>query len=163
MSCGFCALSCRTQSQKSPPWACDKGCAEACAERFSALKLISALLKGPILIKYRSNKKNVRAVASLHIFSRWSIKYINCRAFKRLVSKQWTDDQTTRATAWMKFLHRISRILIIFKDYFLCLFSKRIVCKSEPEVHFYRKLRYAREDWQFQIKVPGFRGRALTP
>ena len=32
------------------------------------------------------------------------------------------------------------------KDYFLCLFSKRIVCKSEPEVHFYRKLRYARED-----------------
>ena len=22
------------------------------------------------------------------------------------------------------------------KDYFLCLFSKRIVCKSEPEVHF---------------------------
>ena len=22
---------------KSPPWACDKGCAEACAERFSAL------------------------------------------------------------------------------------------------------------------------------
>ena len=24
--------------QKSPPWACDKGCAEACAERFSALK-----------------------------------------------------------------------------------------------------------------------------
>ena len=49
------------------------------------------------------------------------------------------------------------------KDYFLCLFSKRIVCKSEPEVHFYRKLRYAREDWQFQIKVPGFKGRALTP
>ena len=32
------------------------------------------------------------------------------------------------------------------KDYFLCLFSKRIVCKSEPEVHFYRKLRYAWED-----------------
>ena len=32
------------------------------------------------------------------------------------------------------------------KNYFLCLFSKRIVCKSEPEVHFYRKLRYARED-----------------
>ena len=31
----------RTQSthvQKSPPWACDKGCVEACAERFSALK-----------------------------------------------------------------------------------------------------------------------------
>ena len=26
-------------TQKSPPWACDKGCAEACAERFSALKL----------------------------------------------------------------------------------------------------------------------------
>ena len=25
-------------TQKSPPWACDKGCAEACAERFSALK-----------------------------------------------------------------------------------------------------------------------------
>ena len=24
-------------TQKSPPWACDKGCAEACAERFSAL------------------------------------------------------------------------------------------------------------------------------
>ena len=24
--------------QKSPPWACDKGCAEACVERFSALK-----------------------------------------------------------------------------------------------------------------------------
>ena len=32
------------------------------------------------------------------------------------------------------------------KDYFLCLFSKRIVFKSEPEVHFYRKLRYAREE-----------------
>ena len=32
------------------------------------------------------------------------------------------------------------------KDYFLCLFSKRIDCKSEPEVHFYRNLRYARED-----------------
>ena len=26
-------------TQKSPPWACDKRCAEACAERFSALKL----------------------------------------------------------------------------------------------------------------------------
>ena len=26
-------------TQKSPPWACSKGCAEACAERFSALKL----------------------------------------------------------------------------------------------------------------------------
>ena len=26
-------------TQKSPPWACDKGCAEACAERFSALNL----------------------------------------------------------------------------------------------------------------------------
>ena len=25
-------------TQKSPPWACDKRCAEACAERFSALK-----------------------------------------------------------------------------------------------------------------------------
>ena len=25
-------------TQKSPPWACDKECAEACAERFSALK-----------------------------------------------------------------------------------------------------------------------------
>ena len=25
-------------TQKSPPWACGKGCAEACAERFSALK-----------------------------------------------------------------------------------------------------------------------------
>ena len=25
--------------QKSPPWACDKGCAEACAGRFSAMKL----------------------------------------------------------------------------------------------------------------------------
>ena len=25
-------------TQKIPPWACDKGCAEACAERFSALK-----------------------------------------------------------------------------------------------------------------------------
>ena len=25
-------------TQKSPPWAYDKGCAEACAERFSALK-----------------------------------------------------------------------------------------------------------------------------
>ena len=36
---------------------------------------------------------------------------------------------------------------LIVKDYFLCLFSKRIVCKSEPEMHFYRKLRYAREDW----------------
>ena len=24
-------------TEKSPPWACDKGCAEACAERFSAL------------------------------------------------------------------------------------------------------------------------------
>ena len=24
-------------TQKSPPWACDKGCGEACAERFSAL------------------------------------------------------------------------------------------------------------------------------
>ena len=36
-------------------------------------------------------------------------------------------------------------------------FSKRIVCKSEPEVHFYRKL------LQFQNKVRGFRGRALTP
>ena len=53
--------------------------------------------------------------------------------------------------------------IIPVKDYFSCLFSKRIVCKSEPEVHFYRKLRYAREDWQFQIKAPGFRGRALTP
>ena len=54
-------------------------------------------------------------------------------------------------------------LLPVVKDYFLCLFSKRIVCKSEREVHFYRKLRYTREDWQFQIKVPGFRGRALTP
>ena len=26
-------------TQKSPPWACDKGCAEACAERFSALNI----------------------------------------------------------------------------------------------------------------------------
>ena len=25
-------------TEKSPPWACDKGCAEACAERFSTLK-----------------------------------------------------------------------------------------------------------------------------
>ena len=40
----------------------------------------------------------------------------------------------------------LSRIAQSVKDYFLCLFSKRIVCKSEPEVHFYRKLRYARED-----------------
>ena len=31
----------QTQStqRKFPPWACDKGCAEACAERFSALKV----------------------------------------------------------------------------------------------------------------------------
>ena len=31
----------QTQSthKKSPPWACDKGCAEACAEHFSALKV----------------------------------------------------------------------------------------------------------------------------
>ena len=26
-------------TQKSPPWACDKGCADACADRFSALKV----------------------------------------------------------------------------------------------------------------------------
>ena len=31
-------------TQKSPPWACDKRCAEACAERFSALKLSPSLL-----------------------------------------------------------------------------------------------------------------------
>ena len=42
--------------------------------------------------------------------------------------------------------HISKRATVIVKDYFLCLFSKRIVCKSEPEVHFYRKLRYARED-----------------
>ena len=35
----FSALLVNTQ--KSPPWACDKGCAEACAERFSALLLSS--------------------------------------------------------------------------------------------------------------------------
>ena len=28
-----------SQRTESPPWACGKGCAEACAERFSALKL----------------------------------------------------------------------------------------------------------------------------
>ena len=40
------------------------------------------------------------------------------------------------------------------KDYFLCLFSKRIVCKSEPEVHFYRKimLRVGRLNHSFKIK-----------
>ena len=27
-----------SNTQKNPPWACDKGCAEACAERLSALK-----------------------------------------------------------------------------------------------------------------------------
>ena len=31
-------------TQKSPPWACDRGCAEACAERFSALKRSSQAL-----------------------------------------------------------------------------------------------------------------------
>ena len=30
--------NCTVNTPKSPPWACDKGCAEACAERFSALK-----------------------------------------------------------------------------------------------------------------------------
>ena len=31
-------------TQKSPPWACNKGCAEACAERFSALKLFDCTI-----------------------------------------------------------------------------------------------------------------------
>ena len=35
-------------TQKSPPWACDKGCAEACAERFSALNFKDSPFPIPI-------------------------------------------------------------------------------------------------------------------
>ena len=34
-------------TQKSPPWARDKGCTEACAERFSALKAVAAPCLSP--------------------------------------------------------------------------------------------------------------------
>ena len=37
-------------TQKSPPWAYDKGCAEACAERFSALNIQSVLIRGHLRV-----------------------------------------------------------------------------------------------------------------
>ena len=38
----------KVNTQKSPPWACGKGCAEACAKRFSALnRSIDHLVPGP--------------------------------------------------------------------------------------------------------------------
>ena len=46
----------KVNTQKSPPWACGKGCAEACAERFSALKY---------LIWYPVHLRDRRGAASL--------------------------------------------------------------------------------------------------
>ena len=44
-------------TQKSPPWACDKGCAEACAERFSALKARRGVRRGAASLLYRNHAK----------------------------------------------------------------------------------------------------------
>ena len=39
-------------TQKSPPWACDKWCAEACAERFSALNICAGAVSREGLVLY---------------------------------------------------------------------------------------------------------------
>ena len=55
-------------TQKIPPWACDKGCAEACAERFSALNFE----RFPLLQRFSTEcRKQFRVFFCLHVYVLW--------------------------------------------------------------------------------------------
>ena len=71
-------------TQKSPPWACDKECAEACAERFSALKLPVGLLgqlvdccNGIAEARVRIPYKSVNSFQAFFSLLHWKVATIN--------------------------------------------------------------------------------------
>ena len=71
-----------------------------------------------------------------------------CLCVQKLLQQHQNNNLRLSQLLMMQFVFPMQEMTnwLCVKDYFLYLFSKRIVCKSEPEVHFYRKLRYARED-----------------
>ena len=74
-------------SQKSPPWACGKGCAEACAERFSALKMDFILYLAPVPAAQIIHPDcDLKAMSTFHS-SLWRNKHGDPQFFSQVFAK----------------------------------------------------------------------------
>ena len=81
-------------TQKSPPWACGKGCAEACAKRFSALKSLTGLVSLPhdVCVTIQSEQRTTNHTRE----SVFSLVFSETRSSIRLYCIRWTAGEAPK-------------------------------------------------------------------